>query len=421
LKKPTVFVAFIMLFPMIGCDNEQVVSEPTQLTYYSAGASQELKQLLEEAKNQYEQEHSNVKINFIYASSSSSTRYKQGIDDLIRAGNSPDIVEVISSIAAEWGKSGFLQDLNKLVKNNRINLDDYFVRPLISNFTLQNELLAIPYGVNPQVVFYNKSVFKDAGIPEPKGEWTWEELAAITRSLREQHANLSTVFRIENISTLALSNGGSFMGQDGSGFKGFLDGKPSIEAISWYAEQVREGLFNPLPNLDYMKQLQNGEVGIVIDFYGSQVLISPENRDKIGVVEVPSFPGKPKAVFGTSGGLAVLKASKNQDIALDFIRYIGMDKNEISDALYNRFGISVSKKITEVQANRQADPFLKVKLASLQYVRKDLQEIDAGFLDAQKVFKGGMEQILRNSTDFQKDLSGLAQTMDNELSKIKAK
>ncbi|WP_155971978.1 extracellular solute-binding protein [Paenibacillus sp. Soil522] len=62
--------------------------------------------------------------------------------------------------------------------------------------------------------------------------------------------------------------------------------------------------------------------------------MSPENKDNIGVVALPSFPNKPRAVFGTAGGLAILQKSKNPDLALEFIKFITMDNNEASLAFF---------------------------------------------------------------------------------------
>jgi hypothetical protein len=54
---------------------------------------------------------------------------------------------------------------------------------------------------------------------------------------------------------------------------------------------------------------------------------------------------------------------------------------------------------------------------SIPYMKKDLHQLNANFLDAQITFRRGLEQIMLRGTDFQKELSDLAQVMDDELRK----
>jgi multiple sugar transport system substrate-binding protein len=412
----------VMVFFIIGCNDKSI--EPRTVTFYSDSTNPDQKKLYDKAKELFEKNHPGVTVNFQYLSGTTFTTaaYKKGIDDLIQEGNPPDIVTGGPSFFTNLDKQEYLADINVLVKRNNLNLEDYFERPLLSNLSHNQKQLAIPTSVTPMVVFYNKSVFMNAGLPAPTKEWTWNDLINATQKIQQQsEQKITTVFPITSLTTLPLSNGGSILSPDGSTYKGYLDGKPSVEAISWYASKVKEGLFNNPSSSsvqDIINQLQIGTVGMLVSNYSLTTFIKPEHKDKIGLAILPSFPNKPRAGFATSGGLAILQKSKNPDLTLEFIKFIAMDKNEISEEFFQTYGMGMSKKITQ---SKEEDPYYKVKLESMPYIKKDLHQLNANFLDAQMKFFNSLQQIVRGGTDFQKELSDLAQVMDDELKKSEQK
>jgi multiple sugar transport system substrate-binding protein len=365
-----------MLLFVLGCNSNNI--EPRTLTFYTDGAFPEQKKLYDRAKEQFEKEHPGVTVNYVYFNGNTFTTaaYKKGIDDLIQEGNSPDIVSGGPSFFTDLGKEEYLYDINILAKRNDFHLEDYFERPMLTNLTFNQKQLAIPTSVTPMVVFYNKSVFMNAGLPEPTKEWTWDDLADATQKIQKQSGGqkIATVFPYLNATTRSLSNGGSILSPDGLTYKGYLDGERSVEAISWYASKVRDGLFNPLPapTQDPMIQLQSGSVGMYITYFSTFSVITPENRDNIGIAVLPFFANKSRAIFGTSAGLGILQKSKNPDLALEFLKFITMDRNQISEELFRNVGIGMSKKVIEFN---EEDPYLKIKMDSIPYMKKDLHQL----------------------------------------------
>lgn len=415
-------VAAVLFGSLLGCDTtpKKTEPEPKIITLYSDGASAEQKQIWNKAKEQFETAHPGVIINYMYYSDSgkvfSTANYKEGIDEWIQKGKSPDIVSGNPAFFTSLAKDGYLVDLHFLAKQSATALSEYFERSLLDSFTSGTKQLGVPTVAMPMVVIYNKSVFLEAGLPEPSGDWTWEDLENVAKKLqsRSDRLKFATVFPVMYLSTLAISNGGSLFSPDGSSFKGYLNGKQSVEAIAWYAQQVRDGLFNPMLDQNTLKLLQNGEVGMVVTHYSLSSSVLPENIDKVGIIAAPSFANKPRAILGTIGGMAILQESKHPEIAWDFLRFVTMDKNEISEAFLRDFGIGISNKVTPIQ---EKDPYYRILLESLPLVRTDLHQINADVLNVQSQLRYGLETIVMNSSDIQHDLNNLAQFMDSELKK----
>lgn len=90
------------------------------------------------------------------------------------AQNLPDVIQHDYQYITEWVNRGLLLPLDDYVKNNVINLKDVapnYIKPGIVN----GKLYGINLGVNALGLVYDPDIFKQAGVPTPKSDWTWDE------------------------------------------------------------------------------------------------------------------------------------------------------------------------------------------------------------------------------------------------------
>lgn len=73
-----------------------------------------------------------------------------------------------------FAKNGVLLDLKPFVKQYELPVSRLYpnLKPYIY---YQGQIVGIPENCGPYVLFYNKKLFRGAGIPYPKPGWTWEE------------------------------------------------------------------------------------------------------------------------------------------------------------------------------------------------------------------------------------------------------
>ncbi len=99
------------------------------------------------------------------------------------AGAEPDVIRLDASSAAVFINTGALKDLTPYVEGeNGINLDDYFEN-VVNIARRDRSLYAIPVDFTPLVVYYNKRLFDQAGVPYPSENWTWDEFLAKAKRL----------------------------------------------------------------------------------------------------------------------------------------------------------------------------------------------------------------------------------------------
>lgn len=81
-----------------------------------------------------------------------------------------------------FAKNDVLLDLTPYVKRYQIPVDKLY--PGLSPYIYYgNKIVGIPENCGPFVLFYNKKLFREAGLPYPKSNWTWDECLAVAKKL----------------------------------------------------------------------------------------------------------------------------------------------------------------------------------------------------------------------------------------------
>lgn len=81
-----------------------------------------------------------------------------------------------------FAKNNVLLDLTPYVEKYRIPVDKLY--PSLDPYVrFQGKIVGIPENCGPFVLFYNRRLFREAGLPYPKPGWTWDECLAAARKL----------------------------------------------------------------------------------------------------------------------------------------------------------------------------------------------------------------------------------------------
>ena len=188
------------------------------------------------------------------------------------AGDLPDIVEMATPFIATFTTSNILQPLDGLVDQEL--LDD--LQPVtLSEVTNDGKIMAMPRIIIPQVLYYNKTLFEQAGLDPESPPQTYEEMMEYAREI----AKLTTDAG-ENIYGLGeglaqQSNNGLFSMRNFIGFgcefeaeDGVLqvDEEAGVATLDYYRTLVDENL---CPEGALPKDLRNlfatGRLGMYFD------------------------------------------------------------------------------------------------------------------------------------------------------------
>jgi len=279
------------------------------------------------------------------------------------AGCAPDVVHLDTACGALFIDNGMLMDLAPLMaKDPSFDRSIYFEN--ILNITRRGDALyCVPLDFTPMMMYYNRKLFEQAGVPFPKSGWTWDDFLKTCRALTVMPpgAKMPTQygFNFENVLPfwipLLWTGGGDVLSPDGRRAGGYLDGKPTVEAIQFLADLILKE--RVAPSISERATLGgdaflNGKAAM--DLKGHWTLIdyrAPDRKLDVGVVGLPVRRGcKPVTIVYVTG-IAISRSTKHPDLAWEYLKYITSEKVQIKRV---SSGLAIS-------GNRKAADFYKTK------------------------------------------------------------
>lgn len=314
------------------------------IDFMTWASGQELTSLKQAFAN-FEKLHPNITVKPDVVTNS---EYETKLATLVSANSAPDIAYM--DYPQMYGEKGQLTDLtNDLNHMKGLNYTSSgtksaFLPGLI--FKDKGHDWGVSIGPEIQMIFYNKSLFKQAGIQPPSADpehpWTWNQVVAAAQKLTVdvngkhpgdpgfQPLKIKT-YGIElntgALDPLTLSNGGGTLSRDG---KSLLINKPaSTEVIQDVANlALGEHLAPPPSAASTMPSgptmLENGQLAMLID---GQYQVGTFNQDKYmpGYAAMPMFKTPKDMVW--SAGISIFKSSKHQKEDWELLEYLLNPKN----------------------------------------------------------------------------------------------
>src|SRR5215467_582683 len=123
--------------------------------------------------------------------------YQTKVAAAIPAGEGPDLVQLYYGWLAQYMKAGLLQKLPTDAFNPADIDRDFF--PIVRNMKIDGQYYALPTAVRSLALFWNKSLFKEAGLDPEKPPQTLGELVEMAHKLTKRDASGNLL--VEGITT----------------------------------------------------------------------------------------------------------------------------------------------------------------------------------------------------------------------------
>ena len=107
------------------------------------------------------------------------------LDDLIAAGQVPDLVFTYNGHLTAYQDKDLLYDLNPLIKSEGVDLGR-FENGLLDDIRIAStngELFGLPFGMNYHALYYNKDLFDKFGVAYPRDGMNWDQTLELARKL----------------------------------------------------------------------------------------------------------------------------------------------------------------------------------------------------------------------------------------------
>lgn len=247
----------------------------------------------------------------------------------LAAKNAPAVfIAESGTVNAYGGEKGVLEPLNHYTDNA-----DFDKADLLEVFTKNNEIdgeaYAIPAYGTTQIMYYNKDVFKEAGVDASDAFSSWENLAKASSEIKAKGSadfGHMLMWGANNLADLALSNGGTYLAADGK--TAAINSPEWVEAWEFARKEIHEtknmGVISGGQGWEYwyktIDQVMTGKAG---SYTGSSGDRGDLDFAKIDAQKQPGLNGhdaKPVA-GGLNMALPKINSTEEKDAAFKWISY----------------------------------------------------------------------------------------------------
>lgn len=274
-------------------------------------------------REQFEQAHPGVRVELEQIPGVGQFESKALL--MIASGNAPDVVQLDCSSAAVFIDNGALLDLGPLMQRDpSFHETDYFesVAALTRRGPSQ---YAVPLDFTPMVLVYNRRLFREAGVPEPREGWKLREFRAAAEKLARVRADGTRQFGLNFVNWTPFwvmwlwNHGGGLVAVDGGDV--IVDHAESIAGLEFLAGLARDRLM-PTPieaSAAGIDLFRGGRAAMHVTGHWELIEYRQDQLD-IGVVGLPSdLPRRRTVVYASS--MAVTAASRHASLAWEFVKF----------------------------------------------------------------------------------------------------
>jgi len=252
------------------------------------------------------------------------------ISSAIATGEGADVFQVGTTWNPQFAATGGLEEITI----REFGGANAFMKANLDSTTYKGKYYGVPWFAETRVLFYNKDMFKKAGVQPPK---THDELMAVGKKIVTTLGEGSAISLagtnawdlLHNWSIILWANGGTLLSTDNK--KATFNGPEGVTAMKWYVNLVKSGLASKAcaeynqPQADAAFINEN----VAMCYMGPWNIANIEQENptlNFDVVEPPVGP-KGKASFSGGSNLVILKASGNKEAAKEWIKFILKDEN----------------------------------------------------------------------------------------------
>jgi multiple sugar transport system substrate-binding protein len=247
--------------------------------------------------------------------------------------------------------NGYFMDLSSRMQAENYSLDDFFPG-LLAHFKVGEGIYGLPRDSDTKVIFYNKKLFNQAGLPYPKANWTWDDLRATSLALKESGvAPYSFAYEVNTWWMLWMWQR-KLQVFDDPLFPTRTDlGSPAAaEAVQFFADLTNVDQVTPpydmMLNSEVIASLfKDGKLAMA---FGNHALIPAFAEVKDLEWDVVGLPqNEQRANIAAGAGYVIAAKTTQPDAAWTFLKFLSGFKGQ---AIFTEAGVAVPARRTVAQS-----------------------------------------------------------------------
>jgi len=280
----------------------------------------------------------------------------------VAGGVAPDVAIFDRFLVASYAARDAFLPLDDLAARDGIRGEDFFRAPWEECF-YDGRQYAIPYDTDVRILYYNKALFRQAGLDPDRPPRTWSEMREYSHRLtrRREDGRLEQVGAVPIWGNTGLylycwQKGGRFLSDDGR--RVTLDDPRNVEALEWIRDFVREYGIDDLLTVqtgfgaDDQNPFITGKIAMIVLDVGALNMIQKYGAGlDWGAAPCPHADDGIPATWSGGFSLIVPRNARQTDGAWQFCRHILAEESQ-------RYMATSSNKLPALLAASE-DPFFQ--------------------------------------------------------------
>jgi sn-glycerol 3-phosphate transport system substrate-binding protein len=305
------------------------VASATEITfYYPIAVGGPITKIIDGYAADFQKSHPDITVKPVYTGS-----YQDSIVKAMtaaKAGNAPDVAVLLSTDMFTMIDNDLIVPVDTVATSDADKAwIKSFYPAFMANSQAQGHTWGIPFQRSTIVQYWNKDLFKAAGLDPERAPKTWEELVAFGKKLTKRDAGQwgveipSSGFPYWLFQAIATQNGASLAHQDGT--KVDFNSPKVVEAAQFFADLSQKHEVMPKGIVDWgttPKDFFEGKTAMMWTTTGNLTNVRQNAKFAFGVAPMPS---KARGGSPTGGGnLYIFKTTDKakRAAAIEFARFL---------------------------------------------------------------------------------------------------
>jgi sn-glycerol 3-phosphate transport system substrate-binding protein len=303
------------------------VMADTELTmYYPIAVGGALTEVVDSIVADFEAENPDIKVNAIYSGNYDDTRVRAL--SALNSGDPAQLAVMFSIDAYDLIEQDLILPFNDLVSgSDGANWLNSFYPALMANGNIEGKTWGIPFQRSTIVAYYNKDMFRAAGLDPESPPTSWDELISMGKALTKDGAYgimiPSTGYPYWMFQALAIQNGKEVMSNDG--LTTYFDDPTVVETLEFWKSLSSEHGVMPEGTVEWGTLRQaflEGQTAMMWHSTGNLTAVKKNASFDFGVAELPANVRKGSPTGG--GNFYIFKdtSAEEQAAALKLIQFM---------------------------------------------------------------------------------------------------
>lgn len=313
---------------MTGCRTEEPDRRP-EIRYMAWGNPEQLA-VEEELAEAFMAREPGIKVRLFKVPSSS---YLNKSIVMLASRTAPDVIRVDHYNFPNLVRKSYFYDLTPLAAADPGFHESDFFPTAVEECKFKGRLYALNVLLGGIIIYYNKTLFMKAGLPDPnmlaqKGEWTWERLRQCARTLTQTGPDGRTTqfgLQLPGFPQYVVglwAYGGELLTLDGK--RSALDTPEAARGFQFLADLRWKDRVAPTPSQTALSafNFESGNMGMLLDYMG----LAPRLRKVVkdfdwDICPVPAGPAGSRTIL-KGNQLVMYRECPHPDAAWKFMRYL---------------------------------------------------------------------------------------------------